>query len=240
MNIDLHWWLNNSPLHHSSSGLTLESLWAAAKPGNWRGIPVLFPSIEDAVLLNSMHMSYEHWFQRLRFFLDQQKIVERVDVERLLVRAQELGMERLLATSLLFTEAVTGKALNPKLKQSSSIQTHIRSHHASESDLKARAYSLFKQPHPMTRFKQWAIKRRLSTGRFLAKAEECARILDLTDTRYASELRRALLLPSAPLLRRLYVTENPWASRVLHPLAIGIGFLTKPAPMATRRRRLFD
>jgi hypothetical protein len=230
--IDLHWWLNNSPLHRRASRFDLTTVLASSEATRWRGIPVRFPTPADALLLNAVYMLYENWFQRLRMFQDHRTILARVDLGRARARAAEVGLSRALEASLWLTEQVIGASLGAT---DPALPTDPSSGPGAAPRRAARAR--IGPPSAWTRLAHWAVDHRISAARFVVRAVECARIYDVTDPRFQAALHDALLVPDRTLRTELYLLDAPAATALLHPLALLVGLLAPAPPFGSRARR---
>jgi hypothetical protein len=231
MNIDLHWWLNNSPLHQYASKFSLECVWEKARPGRWCGVDVLFPANEDALLLNAMYMGYENWFQRLRMFVDHKRLMALADPDAVLERARAVGLVRVLYASLWLTYEITGTRSPLLEKPACEI--------ASVSRIRKIAERSVRGPGSLTRLARWSIRRRMRLGRFFVRVAECARIYDVTDATYRPGLRRRIVRADRSLIRRLYLTERAATVYALHVVALLVGIFCPGGPLASKERRLF-
>lgn len=215
--LDLHWWLNNNPLHRITSEFALNSVMAGAVSTCWRGISVLTPSPEDALLLNVLYMTYENWGHRLRMYVDHSRLAQAVDPSRARARAEHLGLSKALQLTLHAASLVTGLRLDDSWGEMR-LDVH---------DYREAFAIIADGPGKPSRASTWATKsidERKTFNRFLIRINEYARVLRLTDRRHVHDVLRTLVLP-AEQARYLYLSDGLW-TRAVHPLALALGSAT--------------
>jgi hypothetical protein len=218
INIDLHWWLNNQPLHAQGASLSLDSVMDRAVPGVWRGVPVLFPCAADALLINAMYSWYENWGQFLRMYDDQRRLMSIQDWDAAVERAREVGLARLLHHSLLATQSVTQSAVPSgvlsALHERRALPVLVSSTSTAESVVAISVWS---------RLGRAAVNLRVAPARYLLHVVEATRIYSLADRARVTRLSWALMFPRRGLRQQLYF--RPLAvffSVVLHPLTVAL------------------
>jgi hypothetical protein len=217
VSIDLHWWLNNNPLHRDASGFNLEAVWRSGRQIQWQGIPLLVPSPADALLLNAIYMTYQNWGHVLRMYVDHKALANAVDPAHAVQRAKDVGLVKVLVTTLQAASVVAGLSLDEAWRGSLADCASLHRYR--------EAFAVVTDgpgaPSPLTRWKEESIKRRRHLNRFFIRIDEYTRVLRLSEKEHQLGALRTLLWPGRRF-SQFYLTEHRRAW-LLHPAALAMG-----------------
>lgn len=227
--IDLHWWVNNNPLHRLASRFSVSTLLEDGEERVWNGARVTFPRLTDAVLLNAIYMTYENWGQVLRMYVDHARLLDRADPELLVARSRDLELTNLLRESVERTERVVGRRFASCLRESASRRSWP------VVGMVRTAGPGFGAPSLATRSAEWSIAARFRPGRYVVRVVETLRVLASCDEKRRRALLPRLLWPRRNLRRSLYLGQPKLSFVALHPTSIALASLLLPSLLALRR-----
>ena len=112
INVDLHWRFTDHAIHFD---LDLESLWAYLEPSSFAGRTVLSPSPEILLILLCVHGSkhFNPW-NRLIWVCDIARLIKicpKMDWQRVLKYAEQLGSVRMLFVGILLADNLLGSGV---------------------------------------------------------------------------------------------------------------------------------